>query len=412
MDIESIADLKPDNKMKIIKTIEDLVPDQHNPNKGTERGRALLEDSLREDGAGRSILVDKKGSVIAGNKTLEVADELGLPIRVVQTDGNELVVVQRTDVEAESVHGRRMSLRDNRTSEVGLDWDVEVLADLHEIMDLSNLWSDNELAELIPGNWPGVEDPGPLLREAAKLQEKWDTAQGQIWKIGDHRLAVGDCTDWAVVDAVMGGEKARVCLTDPPYNYDIGYDVVDDILSLEEYEAFTRRWWSLARRYAACVLVTPGLKNLDFYYRNFDITWTCAWVKKNAMTASAIGSLSVWEPILYQADEWDWEPIIVAGKPRKRVKRDVYEFPIRIQEGVGKHPCPKLLEFWERLLLDFSSPGDVVLDMFVGAGTSLVACERRKRICRAIELSSEYCAVTLERMVGMGLEPKLVENGK
>ena len=223
-----------------------------------------------------------------------------------------------------------------------------------------------------------------------------------------HRLAVGDCTDKAVVEAVMRGERARLCLTDPPYNYDMGYDVVDDALSFEEYEAFTRRWWELARRYAACVLVTPGLKNLDFYYRNFDVTWTCAWIKKNAMTASPIGPLSVWEPIVYQADEWDWEPVIVAGKPRKRVKRDVYEFPIKVQEGVGNHPCPKLLEFWERLLLDFSRPGDVILDIFVGTGTSVIGCERRKRVCRAIELSPEYCAVAIQRWVDMtGLEPRL-----
>lgn len=129
---------------KRIESIADLTPDSANPNRGTSRGRGMLEDSVREDGAGRSILVDKDGNVIAGNKTVDVAAELDLPVRVVQTDGTELVVVQRTDVDAKSVHGRRMAVRDNRTSEVGLEWDIDVLAELGEDMDLSGLWNDSE----------------------------------------------------------------------------------------------------------------------------------------------------------------------------------------------------------------------------------------------------------------------------
>ena len=84
---------------KQINSIDDLTPDPRNANKGTERGAVQLENSLRDYGAGRSILVDKHGVVIAGNKTLEQAASLGLEVETIRTDGNKLVVVQREDLD-------------------------------------------------------------------------------------------------------------------------------------------------------------------------------------------------------------------------------------------------------------------------------------------------------------------------
>lgn len=84
--------------------ISDLTPDHANANKGTERGRYALEASLRQYGAGRSILLDKNGRIIAGNKTAEVAADVGLDdVLIVQTDGKQIVAVQRTDLDIDSV---------------------------------------------------------------------------------------------------------------------------------------------------------------------------------------------------------------------------------------------------------------------------------------------------------------------
>jgi hypothetical protein len=131
--------------------ISSLRPDSRNANKGTLRGRALLEDSLRRYGAGRSILADKHGSVIAGNKTLEAAADIGLPVRFVQTDGTELVVVQRTDLDLDSDSGRSLAYLDNRVAELDLSWDVaELLADRDAGLDLAAVGFDaDELAELL-----------------------------------------------------------------------------------------------------------------------------------------------------------------------------------------------------------------------------------------------------------------------
>lgn len=127
--------------------LTDLVPDARNANRGTERGLRMLEDSLREDGAGRGILLDRNGNVIAGNKTLERAVDLGLEdVIVVPTDGKQLVATQRLDVDIDSPQGRRMALRDNRVGQVDLDWDAATLQALaDEGVDLSKLWNDNEL---------------------------------------------------------------------------------------------------------------------------------------------------------------------------------------------------------------------------------------------------------------------------
>ena len=131
--------------------ISELIPDHANANKGTERGRYALEASLRQYGAGRSILLDKNGRIIAGNKTVEVAADVGLEdVLVVQTDGKQIVAVQRTDLDIDSVEGRGLAYADNRVGQLSLEWDAEqVLADLNAGMDLSALWKQDEMDSLL-----------------------------------------------------------------------------------------------------------------------------------------------------------------------------------------------------------------------------------------------------------------------
>ncbi len=137
---------------KTITVIDDLTPDPRNANEGTERGAYMVGHSLEQYGAGRSILADGQGVVIAGNKTLQAAADLGIPVRVVETDGHELVVVQRTDLDllGDDDRARLLAYADNRSSEVGLQWDAEEIAlDLDAGIDLSGLFQDFELAEIV-----------------------------------------------------------------------------------------------------------------------------------------------------------------------------------------------------------------------------------------------------------------------
>ena len=131
--------------------LTDLHPDKSNANKGTERGRAALETSLRKYGAGRSILLDKHGRIVAGNKTAEVAADVGIDdVLIVQTDGSQLVAVQRTDLDIDSPEGRGLAYADNRVGELSLEWDAaQMLADIDAGIDLSDLWRQDELDELL-----------------------------------------------------------------------------------------------------------------------------------------------------------------------------------------------------------------------------------------------------------------------
>lgn len=136
---------------KRVDTLADLTPDARNANRGTERGRQMLETSLRKYGAGRSVLADKHGALIAGNKTVEVAADLGIPIRTIETDGRELVVVQRTDLDlGEGGAARELAYADNRVSQVSLEWELaQIGADVEAGIDLAGLWSEDELAHLM-----------------------------------------------------------------------------------------------------------------------------------------------------------------------------------------------------------------------------------------------------------------------
>lgn len=118
-------------------TIEALKPDNKNFNKHTEYGMALLEKSLRQNGAGRSILVDKDDNIIAGNGIVEAAQNAGITkTRVVEVTGDELVVVKRTDLALDSKQGREMALADNATAAVDLAWDYDAIAKVEIEFDI------------------------------------------------------------------------------------------------------------------------------------------------------------------------------------------------------------------------------------------------------------------------------------
>lgn len=109
-------------------TIKDLKFDDKNFNKHTEFGMSLLEKSLRENGAGRSILLDKDNNIIAGNGIVESAGQIGLEnVRIVETTGDELIAVKRTDISLNSEQGRKMALADNATAKADIEWDEENL---------------------------------------------------------------------------------------------------------------------------------------------------------------------------------------------------------------------------------------------------------------------------------------------
>ena len=153
--------------------INQLKFDDKNFNKHTEYGMSLLEKSLRENGAGRSILVDKDDNIIAGNGIVEAAINAGISkTRIVEVTGDELVVVKRTDLELDSKQGREMALADNATAADDLSWDEECIA------------AETEKWEIVPEDW-GVELPeasdetsdDEIERKAREFQERMEAGE-------------------------------------------------------------------------------------------------------------------------------------------------------------------------------------------------------------------------------------------
>lgn len=114
-------------------SLSELIPDDKNMNRHTPYGMSLIEKSIRENGLGRSILVDKDNRIIGGNGVVETAAAVGMENTiVVETTGDKLVVVKRTDVSLDSKQGRSMAMADNATAAADLDWDAEAVNDIVE----------------------------------------------------------------------------------------------------------------------------------------------------------------------------------------------------------------------------------------------------------------------------------------
>lgn len=199
---------------KDISKLEDLTPDDRNLNRGTKRGLELLEASLQQHGAGRSILADKNGRVIAGNKTLQQAVEMGLGVVVVKTDGKALVVVQREDVDLDTNEGRALALADNRVSEVDLDWDGQELKKLMEDgLDVSEFFFPEELEKLLAEDAPTgapelpAGDKAPFRQASFVLHDKQHALVEQALKLAK---AAGPFTD-GLNENGNGNALARIC---------------------------------------------------------------------------------------------------------------------------------------------------------------------------------------------------------
>jgi hypothetical protein len=152
----------------------ELKQDDRNCNAGTKRGRKMVADSLKSYGAGRSILVDKDDRILAGNKTVQAAGDM--PVQIVETDGSTLVVVKRTDLSLDDAKARQLAIADNRSSEVGLDWDLPTLESFRTELPLEKFWTEKELGKLFGEAGEGDDEmPAPgygvLIENISETQQ-------------------------------------------------------------------------------------------------------------------------------------------------------------------------------------------------------------------------------------------------
>lgn len=155
--------------------IDEYRPDPDNLNKGTERGEYMIRQSLAKLGAGRSIVVDAKGRTIGGAHVLQAAEDLNLSVVEVVTDGTELVVVKRSDLDYdETDRARELSIADNRTTQVNLDFDVTALHDLSKSISLDDWFFESELDSMFSA---------PLIDENGLKEKHGETEEEDLWPV-------------------------------------------------------------------------------------------------------------------------------------------------------------------------------------------------------------------------------------
>ena len=186
----------------------DIRADERNYRIHGDKNKAMIRKSLEDCGAGRSIVVDNTGATIGGAGVLEQADAMGIPKRIVETDGSELVVVVRKDIAPDDPRRRALAIADNATTDLS-EWDVEKLQQDFGAEELAGMGVD------IPVYDP-VADGMTDQDELPDAEETPDSRRGAVYALGKHRLMCGDSTSEADMALLAGGEKAQLYLTDPP----------------------------------------------------------------------------------------------------------------------------------------------------------------------------------------------------
>lgn len=272
--------------------------------------------------------------------------------------------------------------------------------------------------DLYPDPAP-VEDAGAQIDRAEELLQVWQVERGQLWVIpsksgnGEHRLLCGDSTNADDVARVMAGERADMMWTDPPYGVEytgktadaltIKNDGADDLPKLLA-GAFTQADAVLVNGAPFYIAHPAGVLSLIFGQTVIDVGWrfheTLVWVK-NTMVMGHSDYHYKHEPILYgwKGTNRKW----YAGRDRVTV------FEIDRPQRNAEHPTMKPVELVGVQVSNSTRTGDTVYDPFGGSGTTMVACEQLARQCRMIEIEPKYCAVILQRMKDIGLEPHLVK---
>ena len=355
-----------------------LIMAEYNPRQLTKDQHSQLKDSIKRFGLVDPLIVNKnkerKNILVGGHQRLRIAKELGInKIPCVEVDLN-------IDQEKE------LNIRLNKN--VG-EWDYDSLAnyfDVGELMDWG--FTDDELQfyEEEPEQGLIEDDEIPEVEEAI-------TKQGDLWILEEHRLLCGDATKKEDVDLLMDGKKADMVFTDPPYGMDLDTDYSKLKGTKKSPNAKGYKWNKIIGddkefNFSTCFKLVEYVKEqfwwgADYYFNQ---------LPKN-------GSLFVWQ----KRDKADHKMIgndfEICWSKKKHKKATFWKRWVgfdSIEHGYKRlHPTQKPIDliiwFFEKY------EGEKVLDMFLGSGSTLIACEKTNRKCYGMEIDPHYCDVIVKR---------------
>ena len=366
--------------------VDSLSVDGQNPNRMTDKQLARLKASIERYGFIIPIITNKDLLVADGEQRLQIARQLGL-------DRVPVVKLQVTDVDRRllrqvlnKLRGEHELLQDAHEFERIIQAGHE--DDLKTLLDLSDSQLERYLAEL---HEPKAEDYD--IPEIDKIQT--DIKRGDIYSLGNHRLMCGDATT-ADVDKLMNPINAQMIFTDPPYNVGFTYHEYDDNQKPEQYfqmmeQAFKKMDAHLDPN--SSVYCMSGDKFLDEillgFRQFFRFSQMLLWLK-----TATLGNSD------YQ---YNYEALLYGWKGKKhRFYGSNYELAAtHFDKDIGKdktiHGAQRPIALVARYIKNSSKPNDVVLDVFGGSGSTLIACEQTGRRCYMMEIDPRYCQVIINR---------------
>lgn len=421
----------------VMRLVAELLPYARNSKKHGPKQIAAIAESMKAYGFTNPVLV-ADGGILAGHGRILAADSLGLR-KVPTIDLSHLSPEQR----------RAYVIWDNRSAELDTSWDLEMLKletdDLRAMgvdLEAATGFSEEDLAKLFEGLDEPEKDGDKDPEAVPPTPDEPVSRLGDVWQLGPHRIACGDCSDHAVIDALMQGEMADLCVTEPPYN--VAYEsklagsIKNDDMGDAEFRRMLGSWYATmfeVMKPGAPIYVahadTEGLNFRDaFKAAGFKLSGCLIW-RKNSLVLGRSDYQWQHEPILY-----GWKPGAAhrwyGGRKRTTVIEYGEQGPVRqlpdgrwaitvgdnvlvvdgqatLEEVPGSviyhekpsrselHPTTKPVGLWEKLMKPSSRPGDVVIDWFSGSGTTLIAADRMGLVARVTELDPKFVDVAVRR---------------
>lgn len=311
----------------------------------------------------RPIVVNSDMIVLGGNMRLKACKEAGL---------KEVAIVLADDLTEDEQ--RQFIIKDN----VGFgEWDWEMLANEWEAEQLEEWGLD--VPELTITEEPAAEEDDYEMPDEVQT----DIVLGDLFEIGEHRLLCGDSTDSDQVAKLMNGEKADMVFTDPPFpnNSEIMHDMIKNIDG-----AFNNS------RLFCDKLMIWFWDNLEFPAFLEQVTSKHIWHKTNGWQAGHFETMYCYHNDKKRHEQKVYSVNNVGGENNRKEQ--------------GNHPTPKPINLVFEIINDLSKDSKLILDLFLGSGTTMVAAHQLKRKCYGMELDPKYCQVIIDRM--RKLDPTLV----
>jgi DNA modification methylase len=389
----SQAQIRPEIR---ITPVDNLIPYARNARTHSDEQVAQIAASIAEFGFTNPILTDGERGVIAGHGRLAAARKLGLK----EVPVIELAYLTDTQKKAYILADNRLAMNAGWDDEL-LKLELTELKDADFDLDLMGFTSD-ELDRLINGDAGGGLTDDDAVPETPKEPV---SRPGDLWILGNHRLLCGDSTMLSDVEKLMGNELADMAFTDPPYNVDYGNNAKDKMRGKDRRilnDALGDGFYQFL--YDACVnllMVTKGgcyvamssseLHTLQKAWLDAGGKWSTFIIwSKNTFTLGRADYQRQYEPILYgwkQGADHFW-----CGD---RDQSDIWNYnKPRVND---LHPTMKPVELVERAIKNSSKSRDIVLDLFGGSGTTLIACEKTGRQARLMELDPKFVDVIVKR---------------